>query len=702
MKAMILKTFFLLTLILLAAGNSWSQTADQLFQKGIMKEEGEGSLREAIDLYKSVADNKQADRALRAKALYQMGNCYEKLGQQEARSIYEKLVANYSDQPTLVADAKKKLNKLNADQSISENSGILIRQVSNFGVDLNGYSPDGKYATYNDWDAGNIGVVDLKSGNKWEITKDGNWESHYTLFSTWSPDSKQIVYDWNIEESGKDNDTFNYELHIVDKDGKNDRVIIKNGNKNLWAEDWSKDGTLLLCIEGVAGRTDHCKLALISVKDGSKKIISDIGNARHGNANFTDDGNYIVFRAPSDKKPENSDIFIVSKDGGAVRPLISNNEDDEAPFRVLNTNQFVYFSYHTGTKDLWTMTIKDGKLQDEPGILKSNFDQSSKILGTNNFGTLFFTSYRLNADIYKASLDFKNNEVKTVPLNIKRNSGRQIIRVSWSPSFKYVAGILQTPYDPETLSAPLKFVIQDVQSGEEHEISPDLRSFTLSGWTEPQWTPDEKSILIKGVNKDGNKGLYLIDVQTGKASPYITPMEYPHWVWRWLQFSPDGETQYFVSQEGIGPKQKVIARAVKSGKEKVLAEFNHWVERMSLSPDGKTLAILQDSLWVLPVDGSSAKKNLTNYKVMNGNIIGWSSDNQSIYVASDNTKKDLHLWQISLGNEPAKELFSPEKLKEFKEMYRIKISHAGDKAYLTMENGKRIDEYWAIENIAQK
>ena len=117
------------TLVSLFPGNSWSQSAEQLFQKGIMKEEGEGSLRDAIELYKSVADNPKADRTLRAKALYQMGNCYEKLGQQDARGVYEKLVANYSDQPELVANAKKKLNKLNDEQSISENSGILIRQV---------------------------------------------------------------------------------------------------------------------------------------------------------------------------------------------------------------------------------------------------------------------------------------------------------------------------------------------------------------------------------------------------------------------------------------------------------------------------------------------------------------------------------------------------------------------------------------------
>src|SRR5665647_1573724 len=117
MKTLIFRAVIVMSLITLCAGSSWAQNAEQLYQKGIMKEEGEGSLREAIELYKSVADNTNADKVLRAKALYQMGNCYEKLGQQEARSVYEKLVANYTDPQELVANAKRKLNKMNVGQS---------------------------------------------------------------------------------------------------------------------------------------------------------------------------------------------------------------------------------------------------------------------------------------------------------------------------------------------------------------------------------------------------------------------------------------------------------------------------------------------------------------------------------------------------------------------------------------------------------
>ena len=175
MKAMILKTVYLLTLILFAAGNSWSQTPDQLFQKGIMKEEGEGSLKEAIEIYKSVADNTKADKVLRAKALYQMGNCYEKLGQQEARGVYEKLVANYTDPQELVANAKRKLNNLNAGQPVLPKTGLSIRQINDVSITEGPFSPDGKYVVLRD--SISLFVKNLQTGEKCRITKKGIWDT---------------------------------------------------------------------------------------------------------------------------------------------------------------------------------------------------------------------------------------------------------------------------------------------------------------------------------------------------------------------------------------------------------------------------------------------------------------------------------------------------------------------------------------------
>ena len=79
-------TCLLFTFIFLATFTPcFAQSPEQLFQKGLIKEEGEGSLNEAIDIYKKIVKNNDADKSLRAKALLHVGVCYEKLGKNEAK-----------------------------------------------------------------------------------------------------------------------------------------------------------------------------------------------------------------------------------------------------------------------------------------------------------------------------------------------------------------------------------------------------------------------------------------------------------------------------------------------------------------------------------------------------------------------------------------------------------------------------------------
>lgn len=87
MKTSSLLSLLILMVILLAGSvlPSFSQESEKLFQKGLIKEEGEGSLNEAIDLYNQVVEDASAERSLRAKALLHVGICYEKLGQEKAK-----------------------------------------------------------------------------------------------------------------------------------------------------------------------------------------------------------------------------------------------------------------------------------------------------------------------------------------------------------------------------------------------------------------------------------------------------------------------------------------------------------------------------------------------------------------------------------------------------------------------------------------
>src|SRR4030043_228005 len=92
----IIAAFF--ALVFFAGQSALAQSGYDLFQKGLVKERSEGDLAEAIRLYKQIVEDFTDDRALIAKALVQMGGCYENLGIAEARTAYERVVRHYADQ----------------------------------------------------------------------------------------------------------------------------------------------------------------------------------------------------------------------------------------------------------------------------------------------------------------------------------------------------------------------------------------------------------------------------------------------------------------------------------------------------------------------------------------------------------------------------------------------------------------------------
>ena len=53
-----------------------------------------GDLKGAIEQYRKIAEGK--DRALAAKALVGMAECYQKLGDAESRKIYERVVKEFA------------------------------------------------------------------------------------------------------------------------------------------------------------------------------------------------------------------------------------------------------------------------------------------------------------------------------------------------------------------------------------------------------------------------------------------------------------------------------------------------------------------------------------------------------------------------------------------------------------------------------
>ncbi len=176
-----------LSLIALAASVTLAQNGQDLFQKALVKERAEGNLEEAIAIYKQAVKEAGADRALAARALVQIGQCYEKLGNAEARKAYQQVMRDYADQAEQVTVARSRLAALSSGAAAERQSTMTIRRVPNLDMYAKP-SPDGKYLAYTDWTTGNLAILEVATGATRLLTKDGSWGdvTQYAEFSAWS------------------------------------------------------------------------------------------------------------------------------------------------------------------------------------------------------------------------------------------------------------------------------------------------------------------------------------------------------------------------------------------------------------------------------------------------------------------------------------------------------------------------------------
>ena len=105
-------------------GQAKDKQAELTLQTAIKTETIDGDLKGAIELYQKLAGG--GDRAVAAKALVRLGQCYEKLGDAQARQAYDRVVRDFADQKETVAAAIARLAALNRP---SVGPSLTVRRV---------------------------------------------------------------------------------------------------------------------------------------------------------------------------------------------------------------------------------------------------------------------------------------------------------------------------------------------------------------------------------------------------------------------------------------------------------------------------------------------------------------------------------------------------------------------------------------------
>ncbi len=662
MKKIVIIFFVAVGLCVLTSINTAQQNkAEQLYQQALFDMEGKGDYAKAIESFTLVMTKFPKEKVTAAKALLNIGRCYEKLGKNEAVKAYERIIKEFKDQTQVVAEARARLALLKqpADAIQSKRSNRQIHEDVNA---LGAPSPDGRYLSFTDVSRNCLGIYDLKTKErKLFANPDSSLNWMYVYSSFWSPDGKQIAYQFGGSGLYGDNQYKN-EFHLINIDGTGHRMLCKQDDSDsvhVWLEDWSKDGKYLLAwfahFYPNSPISEYADLTLVSVDDGTTKFIKRVNtwNWRLSNKMFfSPDSRFISYSAPTEIGGKTCDVFVISVEGGKEINISQNPANDIVVGWEPNGNRLLYSSDRSGNYNLLASQIVNGQLKGLPELIMNNIGKIYPMGMTSN-GSFYYSvesgkeridDFNTDSNIYLASLDPQTGKILSPPVLATMNNNGFNHLGSWSPDGKNLLYNSQVKNNKSP-----KWFILTPETGSEKEVKAQLDSNSFFGGS--SWFPDGKHLAsyIRMSNKES--GIYKVEIETGKIIPLVTSKDTTFWS---PSVSPDGKILFFESN-----LKAIYSYDLEKKERKLLyqKDKDEYLIGRGLSPDGKYLAFLiwveenSEAIMVMPSNGGEPREifrsdNVGFFSKFSGPR--WSPDGKYIYFVKWFSKKnDIELFRVS-------------------------------------------------------
>ncbi|OGD25836.1 MAG: hypothetical protein A2Y56_08040 [Candidatus Aminicenantes bacterium RBG_13_63_10] len=656
--ATVFSALVLATAVSAAGAAAQAEDPGVMLRAAIEKEEVEGDLQKAIELYRAIVLRHGGRTSVAAKAPLRIGECYEKLGNTEAVKAYEAVLSKFPGEAEAVAEARGRLAELRKEAPAALTMTRLIPPEAR---ELEGpaLSPDGTKVAGVEISTGqNLAVYDLASGKLEYLTHYGwKMDDHAVWVPIWSPTGREIVHQDN---------PFSYdgqELRITDLAGKS-RVLMTNPEGGLAPCDWLADGGAILAVRGNKEKT--ASLGLISVKDGTFRELISLERPYEnrggdmpsywmsGSADASPDGRFIAFAdGPADG---GRNIHILSMDGRSKTTLVDNPADDMQPRWSPDGRHIVFLSDRSGSRGLWGVAVREGKPEGVPFQIQEGLLNTD--LGSWTRTGLQTWSHVIMSEICVVDIDPRSHAVLGKPRVMEFPRSSWNLAPRWSPDGRFLSAMAYRAPSSGGRSESPTLMIMPSEGGAARAYKIEYPYARMGGTG--HWLPDGSQSYVV---YDKEKRLHFgrLDLDTGVWQHRQIPAAEGLERFMGLAWSADGKGFYYipVTEEGAAPE--LVLHDMESGQRRTIfrgqpGESYNW--NIKASRDYKRLAMsCAEFIVIVDVDTGKAER-LANEAKKQFAAPAWAPDGKFVVAKGqpENEGDPAELYIISLADGALKSL----------------------------------------------
>lgn len=672
-----------LVLLVAVAVTQERRPQDVALQAAIRTETVDGNLDSAIKQFAAIAEQYKSDRATAATALVHLAGCYQKRGDSQARTIYERIVREFPEQKDAVTVARARMGRT---EVAAASTAMTYRRVwSGPEVDTTGgVSSDGRYLTYIDWNAGDLMLRDQVSGTSLRLTGNGTWppSNEFAEQSALSRDGRQVAYAWF---DGKQR----YQLRVAEiATGAVKPRTVLDQQDVVWIApyDWSADGKWIVVVLTRPDRSTE--LGLVGVQDGSLRTLRSLNFRAVTKVLFSPDARHLAFDlSVSESVRGEREVVVLALDGGRETPVAPNPGWDVLMGWSPDGRRVLFSSDRSGSIALWAQPVADGIPQGLPELVKA--DIGDVPLGLTAAGALYVGVQVGDRNVKIASVDFNTAKLTVPPTAAADRYIGVNMFPDWSPDGKYLSYV-----SARTMRARnAVVVVRSLDTGDVRELP-----LTLENSFNPLWAPDGKSFVLPGADLQGQHGLHRMNAQTGETAPIVLSPRGSFFASP--ELSPDGKKLYYTRH--LEDQIAVVEHDLASGSEREVTRRG-CCGPASLSPDGRLLALVErnktektSSVLLIPVQGGEPQELIrASLPQAFFGWVSWTYDSRQVIVTrvfeNGQGRNELLLIPISGG--------TPKSFDDLQGYRWGRIRPHPDGRRIAYPTGEAKSEVWVLENF---